>query len=172
MRHANSYQKDKKNNSFFRQYYYLAFSLVNKQISNVDDVEDIVQNVFAKFYEKQKEILNPKAWITGACYYEVFNFLRKKNPFININSIPLHETAEIENVSEETKIIINDILTTIEEEDKIILDMIATHNIPFTRTAEVLGLTIRRIRYRYDLLESKIRDSLKKYGITNIDDLL
>ncbi|HQL81206.1 MAG TPA: SANT/Myb-like DNA-binding domain-containing protein, partial [Spirochaetota bacterium] len=58
------------------------------------------------------------------------------------------------------------------EEDRILLDMVATYNFTYSHVAEVLGRTRRQVEYRYGTLVKRIQDYLEHKGIKDIAELL
>ncbi len=159
-------------------YYPIVFGAVYTKVNNVDDARDICQEVFLIFYEKFGEIENHRKWLFGALRLAVFEFYRKrkKGEALDIDEIFNDVSLTFVNGFRDARIIISEAFENIEnfqiEEDKILFDLVAFSNYSYSHVAEHLGLTKRKVEYRYRRIVEKILDYLKSKGIENIEDLL
>ena len=156
-------------------YYPLVFNAVYTKVGNLDDVKDICQEIFIIFYEKFDEIRNLRKWLLGTIRNVVYEYYRKtKKSTVDIDAIFNDVSLTYVNGFRDTRIIIADAIENIEcdEQDRIILDLIANYNFTYAYVAETLGFSRRQIEYRYNQLVTRIQDYLGKKGIKNIEDLL
>ena len=171
---------DKKTRSFtevYSNYYPLVFSSVYAKINNVDDVKDICQEVFIRYYDKFEGIESPRKWLLGTLRYVVLEFYRRKGTRdITIGELFDDIGMTYVNGFRDTRIIIQEALEDISnfenEREKILFDLIAVDNYTYKETGEILGLTEHKVRYRYGLIVNRILDYLSKKGIKGLEDLL
>lgn len=159
-------------------YYPIVFSAVHARVDNVDDVLDICQEVFIKFYEKFDEIANHRTWLFGALRISTLEYYRKKNkPEVNMDDVFNDMSLAFVNGFRDLRIVISEALENIEnfddyEEEKALLDLVAIYNFSYREAGKQLGFTKRQVEYRYRRIVERILDSLKRKGITNLEDLL
>ncbi len=98
----------------------------------------------------------------------------KKDPEADIDSIFTDISLTFVNGFREARLIIEDTLNTIlsKEDDRNFFDLIAVSNFSYSETAKLLGLTKRKVEYRYRQLVKEIITELKKRGIKELEDLL
>ena len=74
----------------------------------------------------------------------------------------------------DTRIILSEAMENIacDEQERIILDLIATHNFTYKHVSELLGLTFRQVNYKYSQMVKKINEYLAGKGIRDIEELL
>ncbi len=155
-------------------YYPQIFSSVMGRVGNADDARDICQEVFTIFYEKFDTINNIRTWLYGTLKNVVYRYYSSKKQNVDIDELFDSIGLSFTNGFKETRILINEAIAQIEcgEEERIMLDLIARHNFSYVNVAKVLGLTRRKVEYKYGQLIKEILDYLKKKGITDIAELL
>ena len=172
-----SKKKDKFTEAY-DNYYPVVFSVIYTKVDDVHDAKDICQEVFLKFFEKFDEIENYRKWLFGALRLSVFDFYRKKNKGkgnVDIDEIFSDVSLTFVNGFRDARIIISETFEKVENfssEDKTLFDLVAYHNFSYSQTAKQMGLTKRKVEYRYRRIVNEILDILKKKGIDNIEDLL
>ncbi len=171
--------KDKKNINEYTEayinYYPLVFSVVYSKIGNKDDANDICQDIFIIFYEKYDEVENVRKWLLGTMRNIVLKFFQnKKQGTVSIDDIFEDISLAYVNGFRDTRIMLNEAFENIEssENEKIMLDLIATHNFTYNNVAKLLGMTKRQVDYQYNVLVKRVIDYLKKKGIMDIGELL
>ena len=160
---------------FYADYFQIVYGTIYSKISNVDDVDDLVQEVFMHFYARMDEIENRRSWLFGALNNVLSNYFRKKKKFSSEEDISNYlsdVSLTFVNGFRDTRIIIDDAVRLLPEPDRIIFDLIAVQNLTYDMAARHLGLTRRQVEYRYSLIVKDIRNFLNAKGINTIEDLL
>ena len=131
-----------------RLVYEIAFSI----LKNKTDSEDIVQIVFSKIYEINKEKLptNKEAsWIYTLTKNETITFLRKKENYISLENI-----YEIENTNNEINNIIdcdsyNRLINKLNDKEKQIISLKIIGEFSFEEISKLLNEPPGTIKWRY-----------------------
>jgi RNA polymerase sigma-70 factor (ECF subfamily) len=168
------FRKDRRYSELFSLYYPTVLNAVYGRVGVIEDAEDIVQNVFIRYYEKMDEVLDARAWLLGALRLEVMNHYQKKSGGdADIEDIFRDQSKAFTNGFRDSRIILEKAINGIrEEESRMIFHMVAIQNYSFTETAETMGYSVRQIRYRYHNIVATILDDLRHQGIGSIEDLL
>jgi RNA polymerase sigma-70 factor (ECF subfamily) len=159
----------------YDQYYPLTFSVVYSKTGNYDDAEDICQEVFVALYRKLDEVENPKKWIYGTLKNLVLKYYRDKKPeYSDIDTLFEDIGFGYVNGFRESRITIMNALDeeAKDEDDRKIVELISVYNFSYPEVALMMGLTKRKVEYRYRQLVKRITENLKKRGITSIEELL
>lgn len=174
MRTRVAVQKAEQFSSAYMELYPLIFSSVLVRIGNRDDADDICQEIFMIFYDKFESIENRRTWLFGTMRNVLLNHYRKKNRTVNFDDDFDAIGHTFTNGFRDTRILLSQAMESIEctEEDRIILNMVATFNFSYGHVAEMLGRTRRQIEYRYGTLVKRIQDYLEHKGIKDIAELL
>jgi RNA polymerase sigma-70 factor (ECF subfamily) len=159
----------------YLEYYPVIYSAVYASISNKDDADDICQEIFLIFYNKFDTIQNRRTWLHVTMKNVLGNYYRKKKSSKSDNVEDM-DTAGIVyyNGFRDTRILIQEAIENIQctDTEKNILDMIAVHRFTQEKTAELLGMSRRQIRYRMETVSKRIINYLKLKGINDIGELL
>jgi RNA polymerase sigma-70 factor, ECF subfamily len=160
--------------SAYMELYPLIYSSVLARIGNRDDADDICQEIFVIFYDKFDTIQNRRTWLFGTMKNVLLNHYRKKNRTVNIDDDFDGIGHTFTNGFRDTRILLQEAIENVEcsEEDRVILDLVATFNFTYAHVAGLLGRTRRQVEYRYGTLVKSIQDYLEKKGIKDIAELL
>jgi RNA polymerase sigma-70 factor (ECF subfamily) len=159
----------------FTEYYPMVFNAIYPKVGSTDDTEDLCQEVFIAFYNNIDDINNTRAWLYGTLRNIVFQYYRKKNPeSVNIEEVFEDVTLSFVNGFRDTRIIISQTLDEVDisEEERNILELVAYQRYSYSETAELMGLTKRKVEYKYTQLAKKILSILNERGIKQIEELL
>lgn len=158
----------------YMEYYPLILSATLTKVSNSDDARDICQEVFAIFYDKFDTIENKRAWLYGALKNVVYRYYNKKDTSVDIDEVFDDIGLSFTNGFRDTRILIREAMDNndVTEEERVILDLIATRSFSYENVARILGLTRRQVEYKYSQVVKGILDYLKKKGIKDIAELL
>jgi RNA polymerase sigma factor (sigma-70 family) len=167
-------KKTEQFSSAYMELYPLIYGSVLARIGNRNDADDICQEIFMIFYDKFETIENNRTWLYGTMKNVLLNYYRKKNKTVNIDDDFDGIGHTFTNGFRDTRILLSQAMEGIEctEEDRIILDMVATFNFTYGHVAEVLGRTRRQVEYRYGTLVKRMQDYLEHKGIKDIAELL
>lgn len=144
----NKIQFEKLYKRYNRIVYRIAFSI----LKNKEDSEDVVQIVFSKIYQMDKDKL-PKdkeaSWLYTVTKNEVITLLRKKKDFIDIDSI-----YEIEDKDDEINNIIdqdsyNRLISKLNNKEKEVISLKILTNLSFEEIGKLLNEPTGTIKWRY-----------------------
>jgi RNA polymerase sigma factor (sigma-70 family) len=159
----------------YAAYYPLVYSVVYTKTGDRDETRDICQEIFLILFEKFSTIENIRQWLLGTMRLVVLrHFQKKKNRNISIDDVFDDVKLTYTNGFRDTRIILTEAMENIacDEQERIILDLIATHNFTYKHVAELLGLTFRQVNYKYNQMVKKINDYLSEKGVKDIEELL
>jgi len=157
----------------FNDYYALIISTINQKVDDIDAAEDIAQAVFIKFYEKFETVVDSRKWLYIAMKYEIYNWLRRQKQDVNIDEVFTDVALTYVNGFRDTRIILDGALNSISEErDRIMIDLIAVQRYTYRQTGHELGMTVRQVKYRYNILVRQVLLYLKDKGIGSLEELL
>ena len=159
----------------FTEYYPMVFNAIYPKVGSTDDAEDLCQEVFIAFYNNIDDIRNIRAWLYGTLRNIVLQYYRKKSPDnINIEDVFEDVALSFVNGFRDTRIIINQVMEEIDisDEERNILDLVAYKRYSYSETADLTGLTKRKVEYKYTQLAKKILSILNDRGIRQIEELL
>jgi RNA polymerase sigma factor (sigma-70 family) len=157
--------------------YLIVFSAIYIRVANTDDAKDICQEVFFRFYQKLNEVENVSRWLFTALKLVVMEYYRRKGKDnVNIDDVLNDVGMTFINGFKDTRIIINEAIgemsDVIDENEKIIFNLIAVHNFSYGETAREIGITRRQVEYRYTQMVKRILKYLEGKGIQRLEDLL
>ena len=170
---------ENKTNTFteiYSDFYTLIFSTVYSKIGNIDEAKDICQDVFIRFFENYDKIRDRRKWLYGTLRNAVLEFFRKQKGNVDINDVFKDVSLTFVNGFRDARIIISEAFENMEnfdsEDDKVLFDLVAVYNYSYTEAGKEMGLTKRKVEYKYRRIVDNIMDYLKKKGISDIEDLL
>jgi len=171
---------DKKSNEYsakYSQYYPLIYSIINSRLGNADDTQDICQEVFLLYFDKFEQVENHRSWLISTANYLLQNFYRKKSgKESNIEDPSAESRLKYENGARDTRLLINDAIQDMnnfeDERDKILFDLVAVYKYKYKEAAELLGLSVRQVRYRYQTIKQKLMQHFRDKGISKLEDIL
>ncbi|MBN2040156.1 MAG: sigma-70 family RNA polymerase sigma factor [Spirochaetes bacterium] len=170
--------KKEKFTEIHNEYYPLVFSTARTKVDNIEDARDICQEVFINFYEKPEAIENPGKWLYETLRFAVLNYYKSRRQDIDVNIDDIFPEIGLTFVNgfRNARIIMNEAFENnenfMDETDRNLFDLIAFYNYSYAETGKELGLTGKRVEYKYKRIVDKIIDFLKKRGINNLEDLL
>jgi RNA polymerase sigma-70 factor, ECF subfamily len=159
----------------FVEYYPMVFNAIITKVSSQDDAEDICQEVFIALYNHLDEIKNIRAWLYGTLKNMVLKYYKEK--YAGDDSIEnFMEDAALSFVNgfRDTRIIISEVLERAlsDDEERNMFEHVAVHKYSYSETAALMGLTKRKVEYKYNKIAAKITQLLRERGISQIEELL
>jgi RNA polymerase sigma factor (sigma-70 family) len=170
--------KPKKRDLFsklFVDYYPMVYNAVVTKVSSQYDAEDICQEVFIALFNHMEEVKNIRAWLYGTLKNFVLKYYKEKYAGNeNLESFMEDAALSFVNGFRDTRIIISDILENalLDEEERNMFELIAYHKYSYSESAAIMGLTKRKVEYKYNKIAARITSLLKEKGISQIEDLL
>jgi RNA polymerase sigma factor (sigma-70 family) len=153
----------------------MVFNAVYVKIGNIDDTEDICQEVFIALYNNLEKVDSVRQWLYGTLKNCVLKFYRDRNDnTVDIDTVFADISLTFVNGFRDTRLILESVVTeeVVEEKDRAVFEMVAIHNYSYAHTAGLLGLTKRKIEYRYTQIAKRIQANLAKRGIGSLEELL
>lgn len=146
--------------TLYKEYYSIVYGIVFSILKNKESTEDVVQEIFLKIYNMDKERLPEKgelSWIYTVSKNEALNYLRKKKQEVNIEEI--YEALEEPNEIEEFIDIYtyNKIISGLNEQEKQIVSLKILSNFTFKKIGQMLSMPTPTVQWKY----YKAVDSLK-----------
>lgn len=159
----------------YRKYYKMIYGVAFSILKNKEDSEDIVQIVFSKLYEIDKDKLpkNKEAtWLYTVTKNETLMFLRKKKHHYDIETI-----YNIENDNNEIDKIIdkesyNQLISKLNNKEKEIISLKIIANLSFEQISILLGEPIGTIKWRYYKAIHILKIILSNLGMSIITFIL
>jgi RNA polymerase sigma factor (sigma-70 family) len=160
---------------FFVDYYPMVYNAVVTKVTSLPDAEDICQEVFIALYNHLDDVLNIRAWLYGTLKNFVLKYYKEKYAG-NENLENFMEDAALSFVNgfRDTRIVISEVLDKAlsDDEERSMFELVAFHKYSYSETAAIMGLTKRKVEYKYNKIAAKITMLLKERGISQIEDLL
>jgi RNA polymerase sigma factor (sigma-70 family) len=158
----------------YMEYYPVVYSSVLSRIRSREDADDICQEIFIIFYDKFETIDNQRNWLYGTMKNVLYNHYRKKN--MNVASVDEFDDVGLTftNGFRDTRILISQAMEKVvcTEDERTILEMVATYNYTYTHVAEALGMSRRQVEYRYGQVVKRIQEYFYQKGIKDMVQLL
>ena len=134
------------------KYHKLIYSIAFSILKNKEDSEDVVQIVFLKIFQTDKNKLptaNEASWLYSLTKNETLNYLRKKKLEVNIDEI--YYMSEEDN--ELNKIIDNDsynrIITKLDKQAQEIVSLKILSNMSFREISLLLNMPMGTVQWKY-----------------------
>jgi RNA polymerase sigma factor (sigma-70 family) len=162
----------------YNQYYTITYNAVYVKVCNADDAEDICQEVFIRFYNKMEEVRDVRKWLYGTLKLVVLEYYRKKNgdQSLNIDDVFNDISLTFVNGFRDSRIMINEAIESVQsqldDDERMVFELVAFYNYTYKETSQHMGITMRKVEYRYCRTVEKIADYLKNKGIKDIGELL
>ena len=160
----------------YSDYYSLVLSTVYAKVGDMDESRDIAQEIFIVFFNKLDEIENKRKWLYGAIKNYVLKYYNTKKDQVDIDTVFDDAGLLFVNGFRDIRIILQEAIDNennfMNEQEKILFDLIAINRFTYEQTANQLGLKKRQVRYNYGKIVARIKHYLSSKGINNLEDLL
>lgn len=161
----------------YSDYFAIIYSVIFSKINNADETADICQEVFLRLYERFEEVEQPRKWLYGAVRLVLIEHYRKKQGNdVNVEDLLNDVSMGYVNGFRDTRIIIGQALDDMnnyeDETDRIVFELIAIYNFTHKEAAVQTGLTLHKIRYKYQKVSERLLQYFKEKGIKGLEDLL
>ncbi len=151
----------------YNDYYQIVHDTIYSKTGEAHDTDELTREVFIAYYSKMDEIENVRAWLFGAIKNVLFNYFRKKKGISNENIENYLDDVSVTFVNglHEARTRIQEAIVRLNEQDRLLFDLIAVQNLTFELAGKHLGLTKRGAQYQYSLIVKEIRQYLINRGI-------
>ncbi len=139
-------------NDLYSKYNKLIYGIAFSILKNKEDSEDIVQIVFAKIFEMDKEKLptnNETSWLYSLTKNETLNYLRKQKEDVSLEDIYYiaEEDEQLNKIMEKDKY--NRIISKLNEQEREIVSLKILSNMSFKEIALLLKMPIGTVQWKY-----------------------
>lgn len=146
-------------------------NLVYSIISNHDEAEEIVQDVFVRFYLKRDSFEGKSkiyTWLYRVSFNRAVDYIRKKEreKKYRLKEYRNAEMQESDDDNSINKIILTESLAKLEDSFRIPLIMSEYENYSYEEISERLGLPVNTIRTRIFRARKKLLSIMKKMGVS------
>jgi len=159
----------------FTDHYAAVYNTVCLKVGSPADAEDICQEVFLALHHHLDEVQNVRAWLLGTLKNKVLQYFRKKyRTNEEVDAMMYDASLAFVNGFRDTRIIIKDVIDEVvaDEHERNIFELVALHNYSYSETAGVMGITKRKVDYKFNMIAKRIITRLKEKGISQLEDLL
>lgn len=146
-------------------------NLVYSIISNYDEAEEIVQEVFVLFYLKRDTFEGRSkiyTWLYRVSFNRAVDYIRKREreKRYRLKEYRNVEMQESDNDNSINKIILTESLAKLDDSFRIPLIMSEYENYSYEEISEKLGLPVNTIRTRIFRARKKLLSIMKKMGVS------
>jgi len=144
------------------------FRFIVKNIRDEEVARDVVQDVFAKMWEKVKEISADKAksYLFTAAYHTLIDYVRKDKKPVDLDAVPQHAVAPDAGYSD-VKVIVGEAVNRLPEVQRMVLVLRDFEGYSYKEIGDIAGLSESQVK----VYIFRARMFLKNY-IVSLDKVL
>jgi RNA polymerase sigma-70 factor (ECF subfamily) len=165
-------EKKYKIEEYYKQTKKYIYNYISKYLSNKEDIEDLVSIVFIKFIDKYNDIKNKgekfiKNYLFKIAKTKLIDFFRvnkKYQTYEITDNIKNNESIELDNYLQ-NKLIIEKLLSNLNDEEKKILILKIVDNLTFKEIAALKKTNINTVIWRFSRIIKKlekIKENIEK----------
>ena len=142
----------------YDKYYILLSRISYSYLRNTSDVEDVIQEVFIKFYvlnKKFKDENHEKNWLIKSTINKSIDYLRKKKYVVNDDSIYLinEDKKQYEGAHD-----INYLVSKLDEKYRKVIVLFYYNNLSISEISSVLGISESNVKIRLKRAKSMLKE--------------
>jgi len=168
-------RKDAEFTADYTAYYTLVFTMILKVIRDFSQAEDLVHEVFIRYYNTMDSAESRRRWLIGITRHIISNYRRLQIPEPVPPDIGAIEdlTPPYHDPSPDLRIIIENAIDSIQKEfDRIVFELISLEGYTHEQAGRALNCPRRRIKYRYQIAHRQVLEHLRRQGVTGVLDLV
>jgi len=155
-------------NTLCRDYKSLIYGVAFSILKNKEDSEEVVQSVFMKIYELEKDklpIKNEANWMYSLTKNQTISFLRKKKEYIDMDT--LYEIKDENDDMEKTldRVDFNKLISKLDDKEREIISLKIISNLSFNEIANILDEPASTIKWRYYKAVHTIKVLMANFGM-------
>jgi RNA polymerase sigma-70 factor (ECF subfamily) len=165
-------EKKYKIEEYYKQTKKYIYNYISKYLSNKEDIEDLVSIVFIKFIDKYNDIKNKgKKFIKNYLFkivktklIDFFRVNKKYQTYEITDNIKNNESIELDNYLQ-NKLIIEKLLSNLNDEEKKILILKIVDNLTFKEIAALKKTNINTVIWKFNKIIKKlekIKENIEK----------
>jgi|APSaa5957512535_1039671.scaffolds.fasta_scaffold203161_2 RNA polymerase sigma factor (sigma-70 family) len=160
--------------NIYDQTFNFVFNVIFKMVSSKEDAEDLTHDIYLKIYEKRNTYKNTTkftTWLYRIAVNHTLNHIRRKKFFLtnilqflvnNYGFITKNENTVIE--KEETVNLVHNLLSKINEKNRICLVLKDLEDKSYIEIAEILNISIGNVKTRIHRGRQELAKLYKKEG--------
>lgn len=146
-------------------------NLVNSLISNHEEAEEIVQDVFVTFYLKRNTFEGRSkiyTWLYRVSFNKSVDVIRKREKEKKYRLKEYRNVEEVSHQNDESinRLILTDALSQLDNDFRVPLLMAEYENYSYTEISNVLNLPVNTVRTRIFRARKKLLEIMKKMGVS------
>ncbi|RRJ67633.1 sigma-70 family RNA polymerase sigma factor [Paenibacillus oralis] len=130
-----------------------------------EEAEDALQEILIKAYEQIQQYrptVSFSAWLYKIAYNYSLNQIRGKKRWHRFLTRYKHERLSCQNT--ESQVLLEDLLSSLTEEEKHILLLRAIHRYSFNEISEIMSIKSATVRKKYERLRRKLSEEDRNEG--------
>ncbi|WP_243348954.1 RNA polymerase sigma factor [Parabacteroides sp. FAFU027] len=153
----------------YRQHYTMIFRLVSKFISDRQEIEDVVQEVFMKLFlemQAKRTMDYPKTWLYKVASNQCVNIVGRRQETYSIDDASVYALCDNECVmqkyeEDEQKSVIRQALARLEEHERMII-ILYSEGLSYKEIAEISGVKFTSVGKTLSRTLDKLKPLLKR----------
>lgn len=146
-------------------------NLVNSLISNHNEAEEVVQDVFVTFYLKRNTFEGRSkiyTWLYRVSFNRAVDVIRKreKEKKYRLKAYRSVEAQDLENDNSINRLVLTEALSKLDNDFRVPLLMAEYENYSYLEISEALNLPVNTIRTRIFRARKKLLEIMKKMGVS------
>ncbi len=139
-------------NQLYNKYQKLVYAIAFSMLKNKHDSEEIMQKVFLKIWQIEKEKLpgvNEASWLYSVTKNETINFMKNKKEELNIENIYYISSndKELDKVIEQETY--NKVISRLNTKEQEIVSLKILSNLSFKQISQILNMPIGTVQWKY-----------------------
>lgn len=139
-------------NQLYNKYQKLVYAIAFSILKNKHDSEEIMQQVFLKIWQMEKEklpVANEASWLYSVTKNEAINFIKNKKEELNIENVYYisSENKELDEVIEQQTY--NKIISKLTTKEQEIVSLKILSNLSFKQISQILNMPIGTVQWKY-----------------------
>lgn len=142
----------------------MMFSVGLKMTNDKDAVYDILQEVFAYYYQKTQnghDVYQPKSWLMRATINKCIDYTKYRKRHLRIDSIGQIPSADEVNEKQDDKVIIKIALSQLKQREKT-LALLYSEGMSYKEISEITGIKLVSVGKLISRTLKKLNGILKK----------
>lgn len=127
-----------------------------------DDAEDVVQQAWCLFLEKQRTIRQPRAWLTGTVANLCRQRLEERHRMIPSDTAHFEHIADVRERSTEAVLTVRAALAAADARTRDLCSLIALQNLSYEEVSARLGIPVGSVGPLYIRAKSKLRKMIAR----------
>lgn len=132
---------------------------------NVDDAKDVLHDVYVKAYESAHNYISygkPMAWLLTIAKNLCYSSFRRQTRFVDVADEDIEARFADEQIPSDDKMLIEQMLSRLEESERVIVVMHAVSGLKHREIAQVLNIPLATVLSKYNRAIKKLQKIFKE----------